>query len=73
MNYYCYRIMECHNNYNVLIRKGMLLNQYMVDQNAKIGSKHLAFIRSNKTTLRAVSYVHFQDALHSNEHSNYTG
>jgi hypothetical protein len=51
----------------------MLFNQYVVDQNAKIESEWLAFIRNNQTKLRAKSYVHLQDALHSNEHSNDIG
>ncbi|KAE9522517.1 hypothetical protein AGLY_017082 [Aphis glycines] len=41
---------------------GMLFNQYIVDQYAKIESERLAFIRHNKKTLRAESYIHLQDA-----------
>ena len=48
----------------------MLFNQYMIDQYAKIESERLAIIRSNQTKLRVESYVHLQDALHSNEHNN---
>ena len=33
MNYYCYRIMERHNNYKVLLRYGMLFNQYVLKLN----------------------------------------
>ncbi|XP_045453744.1 uncharacterized protein LOC123663048 [Melitaea cinxia] len=69
MNYYCYRLMERHNHYNVLLRYGMLLNQYVVDQYAKLESERLAFIRNNQTQLRAENYIHLQDALHSNEHT----
>ena len=36
MNYCCYRITECHNYYNALIRYGMLFSQYVVDQYVKI-------------------------------------
>jgi hypothetical protein len=73
MNYYCYRIMERYNHSNALLMYGMLLNQYVVDQYAKIESERLAFIRNNQTKLRAENYVHLQDALHSNEHSNNIG
>ena len=45
----------------------------MVHQYAKIESERLAIIRRNQTKLRAESYVHLQDALHSNEHSNDIG
>ena len=65
--------MERHNNYNLLLRYGMLFNQYVVDQYAKIESERLAITRSNQTKLRAESYVHLQDAMHSNEHSNAIG
>lgn len=44
MNYYCYRIMERQNNFNMLLRYGMLLNQYLVDQYSKIESERLAYI-----------------------------
>ena len=73
MSYYCYRIMERQHNFNVLLRYGMLLNQYLVDQYAKIESERLAFIRNNQTKLRTENYVHLQDALHSNEHSTEIG
>ncbi|XP_060881727.1 uncharacterized protein LOC132953221 [Metopolophium dirhodum] len=73
MNYYCYRIMERQNNSNHLLRYGMLFNQYIVDQYAKIESERLAFIRHNQKTLRAESYIHLQDALRSNEQSNNIG
>jgi hypothetical protein len=48
MDYHCYRIMERHHNYNVLLRYGMLFNQYVVDQYAKIELEWLAFIRRNQ-------------------------
>lgn len=69
MNYYCYRIMTRRNNFNPLIRYGVLTNQYLVDQYAKIESERLAYIRNNQTKLRAENYIHLQDALHANEHS----
>ncbi|XP_059223034.1 uncharacterized protein LOC131996874 [Stomoxys calcitrans] len=73
MNYYCYRIMTRQNNFNSLLRYGMLTNQYFVDQYAKIESERLAYIRNNQTKLRAENYVHLQDALQANEHSNNIG
>ena len=73
MNYYCYRIMLRNNYFNPLLRYGMLLNQYLVDQYAKIESERLAYIRNNQTKLRAENYVHLQDALQSNEHCNDIG
>ncbi|KAE9540849.1 hypothetical protein AGLY_004094 [Aphis glycines] len=73
MNYYCYRIMERQNNCNMLLRYGMLLNQYLVDQYSKIESERLAYIRNNQTTLRAENYIHLQDALNSNEPSTEIG
>ncbi|XP_050357851.1 uncharacterized protein LOC126778406 [Nymphalis io] len=73
MNYYCYRIMTRRNNFNTLLRYGMLTNQYLVDQYAKIESQRLAYIRNNQTKLRAENYVHLQDALQANEHRNGIG
>ncbi|GBP39033.1 hypothetical protein EVAR_89255_1 [Eumeta japonica] len=73
MNYYCYRIMTRRNNFNTLLRYGMLTNQYLVDQYAKIESERLAYIRNNQTKLRAENYVHLQDALQANEHVNGIG
>ncbi|CAG4932716.1 unnamed protein product [Colias eurytheme] len=73
MNYYCYRIMTRRNNFNTLLRYGMLTNQYLVDQYAKIESERLAYIRNNQTKLRAENYVHLQDALQANEHHNGIG
>ena len=67
--------MEHHNNYNVLLRHSMLFNQYVVDQYAEIKLGRLAFIliRRNQAKLRSKTYVHLQDALHSNENSNDIG
>jgi hypothetical protein len=45
----------------------------VVHQYAKIESERLAIIRRNQTKLRAESYVHLQDALHSNGHRNDIG
>lgn len=73
MNYYCYRIMTRRNNFNPLLRYGMLTNQYLVDQYAKIESERLAYIRNNQNKLRAENYIHLQDALHANENSNDIG
>lgn len=44
---YCYHIMVRHNNSNHLLRYGILFNQYIVDQYAKIEFESLAFIRHN--------------------------
>lgn len=57
----------------MLLRYGMLLNQYLVDQYSKIESERLAYIRNNQTTLRAENYIHLQDALNSNEPSTEIG
>jgi hypothetical protein len=65
--------MDCHNNYNVLLRYDMIFNQYVVDQYARIESERLAFIRSNQTNIRSESYVHLQDALQSYVHRNAIG
>lgn len=48
MNFYRYRIMTRFNNFNLLLRYGMLLNQFLVDEYAKIESERLAYIRNNK-------------------------
>ncbi|XP_045455661.1 uncharacterized protein LOC123665392 [Melitaea cinxia] len=58
MKYYCYRIMTRRNNFNTLLRYGMLTNQYLVDQYAKIESERLAYIRGPR-------YLHekSQDAM----------
>ena len=58
MNYYCYRIMTRLNNFNSLLRYGMLTNQYLVDQYATIVSELLAYICNNQTKLRVESYLH---------------
>lgn len=71
--YYCYRIMTRRNNFNTLLRYGMLTNQYLVDQYAKIESERLTYIRNNQNKLRAENYVHLQDALQANEYRNGIG
>ncbi|XP_060846341.1 uncharacterized protein LOC132926006 [Rhopalosiphum padi] len=43
------------------------------DQYSKIESERLAYIRNNQTTLRAENYIHFKDALNSNEPSTEIG
>ncbi|KAJ8874323.1 hypothetical protein PR048_025169 [Dryococelus australis] len=69
MNYYCYPIMTIFNNFNPILRYGMLTNQCLVNQCAKIQSERFACIHNNQTKLQAENY----DALQLNEHSSEIG
>lgn len=73
MSFYCYRLMVRENDFNSILRYRMLLNQYVVDQYAKIESERLSYLKNNQKKLRAESYIHLKDALTANEHFDNIG
>jgi len=63
MDFYSYRIMVRHEQFNHILRYGQLFNQFLVDMYAKIESERLLYIRLNQNKLRADEYVHLRDAI----------
>ncbi|UYV65707.1 hypothetical protein LAZ67_3005188 [Cordylochernes scorpioides] len=67
MNFYAYRMMARAGEFNLLLRYGMLTNQFWVDMYAKVETERLSFIRRNQKKLRTENYIHLQDALRADE------
>ncbi|XP_044597579.1 uncharacterized protein LOC123274154 [Cotesia glomerata] len=67
LQFYSYRVMVKHNDFNSLHRYKQLLNQFLVDMYAKIESERLLFIRNNQKQLRAENYIHLQDAIQNDK------
>ena len=61
--FYAYRLMWRNTNYNIILRVGRLMQQYVVDMYAKIEQLRLNFIRNNQAQLRAEQYQGLYDAI----------
>ena len=55
--FYCYRLQYRHNDFNILLRGGLLSSQFMVDSYVKSEECELSWIRRNQAKLRAETYA----------------
>ncbi|XP_073059734.1 uncharacterized protein [Primulina eburnea] len=64
LNYYAYMLQIRENSPSLLLRRGRLLQQYVVDNYVKIETQRLRWIRSNQRDIRSELYQGLQDCLH---------
>ena len=62
MEFYCYRLMQ-RSNTSYLHASGPLLQQYMVDQYAKVEQARINWVKRNQATIRSALYQGLVDAI----------
>ena len=62
MEFYCYRLMQ-RSNTSYLHASGRLLQQYMVDQYAKVEQGRINWVKRNQATIRSALYQGLVDAV----------
>ena len=66
MEFYSYRLMQ-RSNFNIILKSGRLLHQYIVDQYAKIEQERLNYCLYHQQELRAELYQGLADAITSGD------
>lgn len=69
-DFYCFRLQIRANNFNIIFRLRKLLQQYAVDQWAKIEASRLEWAYKNQKTIRAEKYNGLIDAIHNADRVN---
>jgi hypothetical protein len=69
-NFYSYRLQIRKDDYNSIMKLRRLLQQYAVDQWAKIELSRMNWVRSNQATIRAEKYSGLMDAANENDLAN---
>ena len=69
--FYCHRLMVRENDFVVLRRSGRLMQQYIVDQYAKLEHSRLRFLRHNQTRLKAYQYNSIDDSPDGSDNSSH--
>ncbi|KAL4153788.1 hypothetical protein QTP88_001621 [Uroleucon formosanum] len=70
MNYYSYRLMILENH---ILKCRRSYHKYVVDMYVKIEMEILIFIRLNQTKLQSEEYIHFRDAINTDENAQNVG
>jgi hypothetical protein len=73
MQYYAYRLMNRDRDVSILQKGGRLLQQYVVDQYAKIEQERLNYARTHQKELRAELYKGVVDATHAGDSASDIG
>ena len=73
MDFYAYQIQCRENDFNTLLKLGMLFSQFCVDMYAKIEGERLLFMKLNQDILRAESYKGMYDQIQSDVAPNQIG
>jgi hypothetical protein len=66
-DFYSFRLMHREGEMNLILNSGRLLQQYLVDQYAKIESQRLWYIRCHQDEIRADMYQNVFDALNADD------
>ena len=69
-DFYCFRLQVRADNFNIIMKMRKLMQQYAVDQWAKIESSRLYWARHNQKTIRAEKYQGLLDAAHAGDTVN---
>lgn len=69
-DFYAFRLQVRLNDYNIIFKMQKLMQQYAVDQWAKIEASRLEWVRANQKSIRAEKYQGLMDAAASDDHVN---
>ena len=70
LDFYSHRLQVRHNDFNIIMKSRRLMQQYAVDQWAKIESSRMQWVKSNQKTIRAEKYQGLYDAIMEGEMVN---